>query len=318
LKEAQDNRKMNTRVVVAVALLVALCAAANYKEEFKGKVVLVTGGSSGIGYQTALQFAQNGAKVIIVARDSHPTWFTGAAAAKRINEDDIVNQTGGSARFFKADVSKKEDVVKLFQSINETEGDLHFAVNAAGIGGPLGMLHTNRQYLNGDNCPIRNNIYGTLYSLMYELRFFNKLNHTGAIVNLASVNGVSATPQAAMYGSSKFGIVGLTRSVAVEHAKADENTTFVRINAVAPTLTDTSLTWQQAKYMVYGMQPWLGDYIDSNNPLWKTVGPQWIDKLVCKCLATPKMMADTILYLCSSDASFITGQVLLVDRGSTA
>jgi len=309
---------MNTRVAVFIGLVAVLCSAANYKQEFGGKHVLVTGGSSGIGYQTALQFAQYGAHVIIVARDYHESWFNGTSAADSINNDDLVKMSQGSARFFKADMSKKEDVQSLFENIRQNENDLDFIVNSAGISGPLGQLHTVRGYLNGPNCPIRNNVYGTLYSLIYELRFLNEKNHTAAIVNLASVNGVSATPRGSLYGTSKFGIVGLTRSVAAEHAVATENSPLIRINALAPTLTDTSLTWQQVKFFANGQQPWEGDYITPESPLWQMYGPAWIAKLTSQHIASPKNMADPILFLCSSDASYITGQVFMVDRGSIA
>jgi len=312
------KKKMKACVAVVLALVVALSSAANYAEEFAGKVALVTGGSSGIGYQTALQFAQNGAKVIIVARDSHPTWFDGQSAADRINADSTVVQTGGSARFFKADVSNRDDVKALFDNITKTENDLHFAVNAAGITGPIGEINTLRSYFNKEHDPVRNNIYGTLYSLMYELRFMNAKNHTGAIVNLASVNGVKPVAKGTLYTTSKFGIVGLTRSVASEHAAATKDMPFIRVNALAPTLTDTSLTWQQLKYKVYGIQPFLGEYVNHDHPLWKQYGPDWIASLTSKHIGSPKNMADSALFLCSSDASFITGSLFLVDRGATA
>jgi len=309
---------MNARVAVFVGLVAVLCSAANYKQEFAGKIVLVTGGSSGIGYQTALQFAQYGAHVIIAARDYHESWYNGTTAADTIANDPLVKMTGGTCRFVKADMSKKEDVENLFDNIRQNENDLHFCVNSAGIGGPLGYLPTVRKYLMGPNCPIRNNVYGTLYSIIHELRFLNEKNHTAAIVNLASVNGVSATPRGSLYGTSKFGIVGLTRSVAGEHAVATPDSPLIRINALAPTLTDTSLTWQQVKYFASGMQPWEGEYITPDHPLWKLYGPAWISKLKSHHIASPKNMADPILFLCSSDASFITGQVFMVDRGSIA
>jgi len=308
---------MNARVIILLAIA-ALCMAANYKLEFKDKVVVVTGGSSGIGFQTALQFAQYGAKVIIIARDSNPAWFNGTDAAKRINDDTYVQQTGGQCRFIKADVSNRDEIKAAFDDIRSNEGDLHFAVNSAGIGGPLGDLADNRGYINGSHCPMRNNIYGTLYSLINELRYFNELNHTGAIVNLASVNGLQATPHGSLYGASKFGIVGLTRCAAAEHAVATETSPLVRVNAIAPGLTDTSLTWQQVKYFAGQGQPWEGEYITPDSDLWKQFGAAWVAKLVSKTIATPKNMADAILYLCSSDASFVTGQILSVDRGSTA
>jgi len=267
-----------------------------------------------------LQFAQNGAHVIIAARDDHPTWFNGTDAAKRINADDIVKQSKGTCRFVKTDIRNLTQVKALFANINKTEGDLHFAVNSAGIGGPLGYLDIVRDYIGGEHCPITNNVYGTVHALMYETRFMMEKKHGGAIVNLASVNGLKATPRGSLYGTSKFGIVGLTRGVSDAFSHNVTDRPVIRVNAVAPTLTDTSLTWQQAKWLGTGgaQQPWEGDYITPDSDLWKLVGPQWIAKLTSKHIATPKNMADAILYLCSSDASFLTGQVLAVDRGSTA
>jgi len=309
---------MNARVAVVLALAAVVCFAADYKKEFSGKVVLVTGGSSGIGFQTALEFAQYGAKVIIVGRDYHPTWFNVSGAAQRINDDPIVQQTGGSARALVADVSNSSQMKAVIDDIRAHENDLDFAINSASISGSLGPLYQRREYIMGPNCAMRNNIYGTLFSMMHEIRFMVEKNHTGAIVNLASVNGVISTPQAAFYGASKFGIVGLTRCAAAEHAVATEDSPLIRINALAPTLVDTSLTWQQVKYLESGQQPWEGEYITPENPLWQKWGPQWVQKLVSKVIASPKFMADPILFLCSSDASFITGQVVLIDRGHTA
>ena len=306
------------RVCAVVALAVVLCSAANYKEEFTGKVVLVTGASSGIGYQTALEFAQNGARVILAARDYKPDWYNGTAAAQRINDDETVKQSKGSARFVKTDMSNLTQVKALFDNIRQNENDLDFAVNCAGFGGPLGELYTVRDYIMGEHCPMRNNIYGSVFSVMYETRFFMEKNHSGAIVNFASVNGLKATPRGSLYGTSKFGIVGLTRGVADAFAKNDTERPFIRVNAVAPTLTNTSLTWQQVKFFLLGQQPWEGDYITPDSDLWKLAGPEWIKKLVSKHIAEPENMADPVLFLCSSDASYMTGQILRVDRGSTA
>jgi len=310
-----------TRIFVAIFVTVAVvCSAADYLAEFKGKNILVTGGSSGIGYQVALQFAQYGANVIIAARDDHPKWFTGAQAVTNILADHQVQQNKGSARFKKTDMSHVDEVKALFADIKANEKKIDFAVNAAGIGGPLGPLYTVADYINGSHCPIRNNIYGTIFSLMYETRLMMETNVSGAaIVNFASTNGLKSTPNGALYGTSKFGIVGLTRSVADTFANP-ENASIpkIRINAVAPSLTDTSLTWQQVKFKDNGTQPFDGEYITPDSDLWKKYGPAMVNKSVSKSLATPKNMADAALFLCSSDASFITGHILSVDRGSLA
>ena len=306
--------------IVATAVAVAtVCAGADYKAEFAGKVVLVTGGSSGIGFQTALQFAQNGARVVLAARDSNPSWFNGSTAAAQINGDATVASAGGSARFVRADLSDAADAARLFESIRATEGDLDIAVNSAGIGGPLGVLADSRKYIGGEHDPARNNLYATLRACTHEVRLFTEKNHTGVIVNLASVNGIMAAPTGSLYAASKWGVVGLTRSLGVLYGRATATTPAIRVNALAPTLTDTSLSWQQTKYMEDNRtQPWEGPYVTHDSPLWQKWGPDWINDLVSKTIATPKMMADPILYLCSSDASYVTGTVLVVDRGSSA
>jgi len=275
---------MFARCFVLLAVAAVLCSA-SYKDDFFGKVALVTGGSSGIGYQTALELAQYGAKVIITGRDYRPTWFNVSEAAARINADPIVKSTGGQCRAVKADMSKLEDVKALFEDIKKHENDLHFAVNSAGIGGPLGYYNTIGNYIGGEHDPARNNIYGTTFSCMYEARLMIEKNHTGAIVNLASTNGLKATPRAALYGTSKWGIVGLTHSIGALYAAATPQTPMIRVNSIAPTLTNTSLTWQQAKYFLYGQQSWDGDYITPASPEWEQVAPQWIERLVCKTLA---------------------------------
>ena len=307
------------RVCVLLSIAAVLCSAANYKDEFAGKVVLVTGASSGIGYQTALEFAQNGAHVILAARDDHPTWFNGSAAAQRINDDETVKQSKGSARFVKTDMSNLTQVKALFDDIRQNENDLDFAVNAAAIGGPMANLDKARSYLMGEHCAIRNNVYGTVFSVMYETRFMMEKNHSGAIVSITSLNGLLATPGASLYGTSKWGIVGLTRGAADAFAKNDTERPFIRINAIAPTLVDTSLTWQQVKFLEDNhTQPWEGEYITPDHPLWKKYGPAWIDEMKGKHISPPKTMADPILFLCSSDASYITGSILRVDRGDSA
>jgi len=311
--------KLLFSVLSCLVCCCVVCSAVNYTEEFSGKVALVTGGSSGMGYQTALQLAQYGATVIITARDSNPSWFNGADAAARINADDIVQTNGGSARFFKADMSNVTDVKALFESIRQKEKDLHFAVNCAGITGPMGSLVSNSPFLNGTHDALRNNLYSAILSLMYETRFMMEKNHSGAIVTVSSTDGLRGSAAGALYSASKWGIVGLTRSVAQTFSVATEKTPFIRINAVAPTLTNTSLAWQQVKWMADNVtQPWEEPYITPDHPLWQKYGKEWIEMIKCKTIASPKMIADPMIWLLSKEANFITGFVLPVDRGSLA
>jgi len=312
--------KMFYRVCAVLAIAAVVCSAANYKEEFSGKVVLVMGGTSGIGYQTALKFAQNGAHVIFTARDDHPTWYNGSNTVKKISEDPIVMQTHGTIRFVKTDITNLTQVKALFEDIRQHENDLDFAVNSAGI---IGARFVNwydiRPFINGKYDPMRNNIYGTVFSIMYETRFMMEKNHSGAIVSLSSADGLMACSGVPLYGTSKWGIVGLTRGVADAFAKNTTERPFIRVNAIAPTLVNTSLSWQQTKWKHdHKTQPWEGDYVTPASAVWKEISPGWIDSLVGKTIVPPQSIADAVLFLCSSDASYMTGHILRVDRGDTA
>jgi len=301
---------------VCVLSLAVLCSSANYKEEFHGKHALVTGGSSGMGFQIALELAQYGAHVVIVARDSNPAWFNGSDAARRINEDELVKQSGGSARFVKTDVRDLKQMKALFDDIEENDKDLDFAVNCAGIPGPNGDLVSNRPYLMGEYDTLRNNLYGTVFSVMYETRYLMKKNHTGAIVSISSCDGLHGTAFGALYSSSKWGIIGLTRAAASAFAAKTADRPLIRINAVAPSLTNTSFSWQQVKWMEDNVtQPWEEPYVSPDSDLWKKWGPEWIDHMTCKCIASPKNVADVVIHLLSSDASYTTGSVIPIARG---
>lgn len=215
-------------------------------------------------------------------------------------------------------MSKLDEVKALFDDIRENENDLDFAVNCAGIPGPMGSYVSNRPFLMGEHDALRNNIYGTLFSLMYELRFMTEKNHSGSIVSISSIDGLHGTPDGALYSASKAAIVGLTRSIALEHVPRS-SAPLIRVNAIAPGLINTSFTWQQVKWDADNTtEPWEGDYITPDHPLWKQYGPDWIESLTGKHIASPKMIADPVLWLLSSDASYVTGVTLTVDRGDIA
>jgi len=303
-------------LIAAVVCGLVVCSNAGYKEDFGGKVAIVTGGSSGIGFATAMALARYGARVVIVARDSHPDWYNGADAAARINDDPVVQASGGSARFFKADCSNLTQMKALIEDIAANENDLTYAVNAAGITGPMNDDFVEcAPFFKGPYDAIQNNIYGTLYSLIVELRFMTQKENAGSIVCLSSVNGLDALG-GGDYGTSKWGIIGLTRSLGAAFAATSP---IIRINSVAPTLVNTSLSWQQVKYFDDGKtQPWEGEYITPSHPLWQKYGPEWIGELIGKTIAEPEDIANGILYLLSSQSSFVTGMVLPIDRADSA
>jgi len=286
--------------------------------EFKDKVVLITGGSSGIGYQTALEFARCGAKTVITARDSHPTWFNGATAEKNINNDEIVNKSGGRARFIRADMHLKDDIQKVMDNILANEGDLHIAYNNAAITGPLAGFADLDSYIGEQYDSFSMNTYHVIRCTAAEVRMWKKLNHSGIIVNTASDNGFEGSGLAGFYSGSKSSIIGFTRSTALRYITGGNGLPQVRINAIAPGLINTSFTWQQVKWMHNGTNPWEGEYITVDNPLWQTYGTMWINMLPGKRIGEPFEMADVIMYLASSKAKYVTGTVVLADFAAIA
>jgi len=274
----------------------------------------VTGGSAGIGYATALSFARYGARVVFCARDSNPAWFNGSDAERRINEDKDVMSLGGYARFVKTDIAERDQVDALIQNIVEHEGTIDFAVNNAGIAGFIGHIYDEgiEDILHGPHDTLRTNVFGTANTLAAELQLWNNQSRGGVIVNTASVDGVHGADTAPLYCSSKHAVIGLTKSVAVELAK---NVPPIRVNAIAPGFTDTSLVWQQIKYELYGQQSWEGDFINHDHPLWKEYGGQFAAAAPDGKICDPMDQARMIMYLCSEEAQYISGAVMIVDGG---
>jgi len=303
-------------VFLAFLALVALAEKSCKYPEFKDKVVLVTGGSSGIGYQTALQFARCGAKTVIVARDSHPTWFNGSTAEDNINNDKDVKSAGGRARFVKADMSTKKGVAAVMDSIYDNEKDLHIAINNAAITGPVKTLEQVSQYLQTEHDSFQMNTYAVIRSTAGEIRLWKKLNHSGIIVNTASDDGLSGGSKLTLYAGSKSAIIGFTRSIAMQYMTGGNGLPQIRVNAIAPGFTDTSLVWQQCKLLDgSGYQSWEGEYINHDHPLWKQFGHYYADAQPAGKLCDPMDQAKMIMYLCSEEASYISGAVMIVDGG---
>ncbi|MDB9755408.1 SDR family oxidoreductase [Winogradskyella sp.] len=249
------------------------------KKEFEGKVVQVTGGSFGIGKATAVAFAKRGAKVAIV------DWVEDNEAINAIKS------IGGEAVFIKCDVSNTEDVKAMIKKTISTFGRLDYAFNNAGIEGSNGITHECTEE-NWDKT-INVNLKGIWLCMKYQIPEMLKQGK-GVIINCASIAGWVGYRGLPAYVASKHGITGLTKSAALEYAKLG-----IRVNAVCPGAIKTPMI----------------DRITGNK---KEVEEQFADMEPIGRLGQPEEVANCVLWLCSDEASFVTGHAMAVDGGWVA
>jgi NAD(P)-dependent dehydrogenase (short-subunit alcohol dehydrogenase family) len=247
----------------------------------EGLVALVTGASSGIGKATARAFASAGYTTVIA--DIHEEH-----AADAVVE---CEREGATCRFIRCDVSDEASVQGLISAIVSSFGRLDAAFNNAGIEGaqaPTGECTTD----NFDRV-IGVNLRGVFLCMREELRQMAKQETGGAIVNCSSVAGLVGFAGIPAYVASKHGVVGLTRNAALEYAQQK-----IRVNAVCPGAIET---------------PMLERLMSSGVPRESVVATEPVGRL-----GKPEEIAAAVLWLCSSPASFVTGQAIAVDGGWTA
>lgn len=246
---------------------------------FAGKVALVTGGASGLGRAAVELFASEGASVVIL--DHSRAQGEAAAAA--------VRSQGAQVLFLETDVSVRAAVDRSFEQAVEHFGRIDCAFNNAGVPDGSRSLVDSTQ-ANWDRV-ISINLEGIWHCMTAEIRHMLRTGG-GTIVNMSSRTGLVGAPTDAIYGASKHGVIGLTKSAAVEFAARG-----IRINAVCPGLIRTPLTEDRFQDKLDTMQ-------SAVNPLGR--------------IGRPEEVADVVAWLCSDASSFVVGVALPVDGGATA
>jgi NAD(P)-dependent dehydrogenase (short-subunit alcohol dehydrogenase family) len=246
---------------------------------FDEKVALVTGGASGIGEACVLRFAHDGAKVVVADLNSKLGEKTVAS----------VKQVGGDGIFLRVDVSKPEEVENIVGITVDTFGRLDIAVNNAGIGGEL--KPTGEYSIAGWRKVIDVNLNGVFYCMRYEIPQMIKQGG-GVIVNMASILGAVGFATAPAYVAAKHGLLGLTKAAALEYASQH-----IRINSVGPAFIKTPMVTgsldEQMQTQIAGLH---------------AIGR----------MGEPQEVASLTAFLCSDEATFMTGGYYLVDGGYTA
>ena len=248
---------------------------------FEGKVALVTGGSYGIGRATAIAFARRGAKVVVA------DW-----KEDKDNETiKLIKGAGSDALFVQCDVSGSTEVRDMIEKAIARFGRLDYAFNNAGIEGEMASTHECTE-ANWDKTT-GVNLKGVWLCMKHEIQQMLKLNK-GAIVNCASIAGLSGFAGLSAYVATKHGVVGLTKSAALEYAKQG-----IRVNAVCPGVIHTAM-------------------IDRITGRDKEVEKQYIAMEPIGRMGNPEEVAEAVVWLCSDAASFVTGIAMPVDGGFTS
>ena len=247
----------------------------------EGKVGLVTGGTSGIGRDTAILFARAGVKVVVAGRREQEGRET----------IELIRAASGDGLFVKTDVAKAADVDTLIQKAVEKFGRLDIAFNNAGIEG-VWVPIVNQSEEDWDRT-ININLKGVWLCLKYEIQQMLKQGGGGAIVNMSSVAGQIGAGGAGVYVASKHGVIGLTRTAALEYA-----TQGIRVNAVCPAVIETPMADR-----AFG-DPASSKRILAQHPIGR--------------FGKPMEIAEAVLWMCSSKSSFMTGHYITLDGGMLA
>jgi NAD(P)-dependent dehydrogenase (short-subunit alcohol dehydrogenase family) len=255
---------------------VAPSIAVNPQGSFAGKVVLITGATSGIGKTTAEAFAAQGAKV----------FFCGRREALGAQVEQGIRAMGGEATYKRADVQQAAEVKALVEACIAKYGRLDIAFNNAGIDYP--PAPTAETKVEEFDALMNTNARGVFLSMKYEIPHILKANG-GAIINMASIGGKRAFPNILGYGASKAAVIHMTKMAAQEYGK-------IRINAVLPGAINTAM-------------------LDRVKRDWKVTEAQLVAPYPMKRVGQPSEVANLVLWLASDAASYVSGAEFSVDGG---
>lgn len=249
--------------------------------ELESKVGLITGGTSGIGRETAVLFAKSGSKVVVAGRREPEGQQT----------VELIRAAGGEGLFVKADVSRASEVDALVKKTVERFGRLDIAFNNAGTEGV--WVPIARQSEEDFDRTISINLKGVWLCLKYEIRQMLRQGGGGAIVNAGSISALTGSAGAAAYSASKHGVMGLTKTAALENAKSG-----IRVNVVCPAAIETPMADR-----LFG-SPKVHERVLACHPVGR--------------FGKPLEIAEAVVWMCSDRASFMTGQSLVLDGGFLA
>jgi NAD(P)-dependent dehydrogenase (short-subunit alcohol dehydrogenase family) len=265
-------------------------------EGLQGRVVVVTGGSSGIGQAAALAFARQGATVVIAARS--------VGRGEQVVEQ--ITSQGGDAMFVRTDVAKPSDVQALVEQTVERYGRLDCAFNNAALG--EGSLRDTADFDEDEfDRMVGVNLKGVWLCMKQEIRQMLAQDPPGgAIVNTSSVNGLGAAPQGAIYSATKAGVLALTKAAAQEYASRG-----IRVNALVAGAFRTPMLdgvfERYAEQYGPGLQTGLQE-----------VEARYISLIPMRRIGRPEEAAEVAVWLCSPAASYVTGHSMIVDGGMTS
>jgi NAD(P)-dependent dehydrogenase (short-subunit alcohol dehydrogenase family) len=249
--------------------------------DMKGKIALVTGAATGIGRAAAILFGQRGASVMVAARDA----VKGEAVVEEIRA------AGGAAAFVAADMNSEQDIAAMVAHTVETFGRLDCAFNNAGVNGIAAPFH--EQTLEEFERVIRVDLTSVFLCMREEIRQMLRQGG-GAIVNNCSGASLIPAPYLPQYTAAKHGLLGLAKVAAKEYADRD-----IRINSVCPGIIDTPM-----------MRAHLSQDGGSIDAL--------VQQLPGKRMGSPEDVARAVVWLCSDDAAYVSGDTMVVDGGLMA